>query len=157
MEKKFRVLAINPGSTSTKVGIYEGEKMLYEGTVRHSREELAAYPTIYSQKFMRMALVKKLVEENGYKVSEMDAFIGRGGIIRPLAHSGVYAIGEKLKDDLMRSVAEAQKRDARLPGLSVGYARADADCEDISAVFKAADQAMYDTKKARLWEKPLGL
>ena len=116
MEKKFRVLAINPGSTSTKVGIYEGENMLYEGTVRHSREELSVYPTIYAQKDMRMELVKKLVEENGYKVGEMDAFIGRGGIIRPLSHSGVYAIGETLINDLI-NLPSAQRHASMLGGI----------------------------------------
>ncbi|MBQ3850046.1 MAG: butyrate kinase, partial [Clostridia bacterium] len=66
MEKKYRVLAINPGSTSTKVGIYEGSEMLYEGTVRHSREELAEFTTIYAQKDMRLKLVESLIEENGF-------------------------------------------------------------------------------------------
>ena len=97
MEKKYRVLAINPGSTSTKVGVYEGYDMLYEGTVRHSQEELSKFEAIHDQKDMRMELVEELVEENGYKLSEMDAFVGRGGIVRPLK-SGVYTINEKLMD-----------------------------------------------------------
>jgi butyrate kinase len=115
MEKNYRVLAINPGSTSTKVGIYEGYTMLYEGTVRHSQEELSKYPTIYSQKDMRMTLVESLIEENGYKVSEMDAFVGRGGIIRPLK-SGVYSIGEKLMDDLI-NLPSAQRHASMLGGV----------------------------------------
>ena len=116
MEKKFRVMAINPGSTSTKVGVYEGDEMLYEGTVRHSREELQQYPTIYAQKDMRMELVQSLIEENGFKVSEMDAFIGRGGIIRPLKSAGVYTVGEKLLDDLI-NLPSAQRHASMLGGI----------------------------------------
>lgn len=115
MEKKYRVLAINPGSTSTKVGIYEGSEMLYEGTVRHSREELAEFTTIYAQKDMRLKLVESLIEENGFKASEMDAFVGRGGIIRPLK-SGVYNIGEKLMDDLI-NLPSAQRHASMLGGV----------------------------------------
>lgn len=115
MEKNYRVLAINPGSTSTKVGVYEGYTMLYEGTVRHSQEELSKYPTIHDQKDMRMELVEELIEENGYKLSEMDAFVGRGGIVRPLK-SGVYTINEKLMDDL-KNLPSAQRHASMLGGV----------------------------------------
>ena len=115
MEKKYRVLAINPGSTSTKVGVYEGYDMLYEGTVRHSQEELSQFAAIHDQKDMRMRLVEELIEENGYKLSEMDAFVGRGGIIRPLK-SGVYNINEALLDDL-KNLPSAQRHASMLGGV----------------------------------------
>ena len=115
MEINYRVLAINPGSTSTKVGVYEGWNMLYEGTVRHSQEELSKFETIHDQKDMRMELVEKLIEENGYKLSEMDAFVGRGGIVRPLK-SGVYTINEKLMDDL-KNLPSAQRHASMLGGV----------------------------------------
>ena len=115
METKYRVLAINPGSTSTKVGVYEGYEMLYEGTVRHSQEELSKFPTIHDQKDMRMQLVEELIEENGYKLSEMDAFVGRGGIVRPLK-SGVYTINETLMDDL-KNLPSAQRHASMLGGV----------------------------------------
>ena len=115
MEKTYRVLAINPGSTSTKVGIYEGYEMLYEGTVRHSQEELAKYKTIHDQKDMRMELVEALIEEKGYKLADMDAFVGRGGIVRPLK-SGVYNINEKLMDDLI-NLPSAQRHASMLGGV----------------------------------------
>ncbi len=116
MKKDYRVLVINPGSTSTKVGVYEGETMLYEGVVRHSRDELSPYPTIISQKDMRLDLVKKLIEENGYTLDEMDAFVGRGGIIRPLFHAGVYTINDRLIDDLI-NLPSAQRHASALGGI----------------------------------------
>ncbi|MCR5808592.1 MAG: butyrate kinase [Clostridiales bacterium] len=115
MEKKYRVLAINPGSTSTKVGVYEGYDMLYEGTVRHSQEELSKFEAIHDQKDMRMQLVEELIEENGFKLSDMDAFVGRGGIVRPLK-SGVYTINEKLMDDL-KNLPSAQRHASMLGGV----------------------------------------
>ena len=89
--------------------------MLYEGTVRHSQEELNKFATIHDQKDMRMELVEALVEENGYKLSEMDAFVGRGGIVRPLK-SGVYTINEKLMDDL-KNLPSAQRHASMLGGV----------------------------------------
>ncbi len=115
MEKTYRVLAVNPGSTSTKVGIYEGYEMLYEGTVRHSQEELSKFAAIHDQKDMRMELVESLIEENGYKLADMDAFVGRGGIVRPLK-SGVYTINEKLMDDLI-NLPSAQRHASMLGGV----------------------------------------
>lgn len=115
MEKNYRVLAVNPGSTSTKVGVYEGYEMLYEGTVRHSQEELSKFAAIHDQKDMRMELVEELIEANGYHLSEMDAFVGRGGIIRPLK-SGVYSINEKLLDDL-KNLPSAQRHASMLGGI----------------------------------------
>lgn len=99
MEKKYRVLAINPGSTSTKVGIYENSDMLYEGVVRHSAEDLAKCGSILGQKAMRLELIESLVREEGYTLESMDAFVGRGGIVKPMP-SGVYNVGSKLLNDL---------------------------------------------------------
>lgn len=99
MEKKYRVLAINPGSTSTKVGIYENDSMLYEGVVRHSSEDLAKCGSVLGQKTMRLELIEALVRGEGYSLEAMDAFVGRGGIVKPMP-SGVYNVGSKLLNDL---------------------------------------------------------
>lgn len=97
--KDYRVLAINPGSTSTKVGVYEGKKEVFEETVRHSNEELAAYGSILDQAPMRMNLIRQMLEKNNIDLSSMDAFIGRCGIVRP-TRSGVYVVDDTLLDDL---------------------------------------------------------
>lgn len=61
MSQNYRVLAINPGSTSTKIGVFEGEKLVYEGVVRHTAEEIAAWGGVIAQAPMRMKLIKDLL------------------------------------------------------------------------------------------------
>ena len=99
MSQNYRVLAINPGSTSAKIGVFEGEKLVYEGVVRHTAEEIAAWGGVIAQAPMRMKLIKDLLAKENIDLATMDAFVGRGGIVRPLK-SGVYTINEKLLDDL---------------------------------------------------------
>lgn len=106
MSQNYRVLAINPGSTSTKIGVFEGEKLVYEGVVRHTAEEIAAWGGVIAQAPMRMKLIKDLLAKENIDLATMDAFVGRGGIVRPLK-SGVYTINEKLLDDLYHCPVQA--------------------------------------------------
>ena len=99
MLNKFRVLAINPCSTSTKVGVYEGDQMIYEGVIRHTPEEIAGCDGILAQAPMRMKLIKKLLADEKVDLSSIDAFVGRGGIVKPML-SGVYTVSDKLLNDL---------------------------------------------------------
>lgn len=115
MSKVYRVLAINPGSTSTKVGVYEGETMVYEGVVRHSAEELKKCGSIIAQAPMRMELIKRLLSEENIDLASIDAFVGRGGIVRPM-RSGVYTINDKLLDDL-KNLPSAQRHASALGGI----------------------------------------
>lgn len=102
--KIFRVLAINPGATSTKNGIFENEKCIAESTIRHDYQELAACGSIKNQKKLRTELVLKFVKEAGSELSSLAAVIGRGGIIKPL-ESGIYAINDKMIEDLSKEPA----------------------------------------------------
>ena len=115
MSKAFRILAINPGSTSTKVGVYDGETKVFEGVVRHTAEELAKCGSIIEQAPMRMALIKKLLEEHDVDLATVDAFIGRGGIVKPML-SGVYTVNDALLDDL-KNLPSAQRHASALGGI----------------------------------------
>lgn len=115
MSKIFRVLAINPGSTSTKVGVYEGETMVYEGVVRHSAEELAKCGGVIEQAPMRMELIRNLLQKENIDLASMDAFVGRGGIVKPM-RSGVYTINDKLMDDL-KELPSAKRHASALGGI----------------------------------------
>lgn len=95
----MKILAINPGSTSTKVAIYEDRKEVAVLTLRHSSEELAKYPTIIDQFPFRRAIIVDAVEKAGYKITELDAVIGRGGLIKPIP-SGAYEVNEHMIDDI---------------------------------------------------------
>ena len=95
------VLVINPGSTSTKIAVYDGVKPVFEHTLRHSAEEIGAYPNIYSQKDFRKSLVLSAMEERGIKQSQLSAVIGRGGLVRPV-EGGTYAVSPALLEDLRK-------------------------------------------------------
>lgn len=100
----MRILSINPGSTSTKVGVFEDETLLFSDTVRHSKEELDKFAAITDQENMRLELITKMLKENGYDIDSMDAYVGRGGIIAPL-ESGVYTVNDKMMYDLVHTKA----------------------------------------------------
>ena len=95
----YKYLVINPGSTSTKIGVYEGEKELFDKTLRHSTEELLNYETIFSQKDFRKDVIVEALKENGHEISSFDAIIGRGGMLRPI-EGGTYEVTEALLKDL---------------------------------------------------------
>lgn len=98
----FRVLAINPGSTSTKAALYEDDKAVLELTLRHSVEEIGRFPSINDQLEWRRDLILNALEEKGYKVTDLSAVIGRGGLIKPI-EGGVYEVNEQLKNDLLNA------------------------------------------------------
>jgi butyrate kinase len=95
----YRVLTINPGSTSTKVALYEDEHPLFVETIHHSADEIAAFPRIASQYAFRRDAVLSLLDEHQIELDSLDAVVGRGGILRPVP-SGTYRVNEKMLDEL---------------------------------------------------------
>ncbi len=95
----YKILAINPGSTSTKVALYEEERPLLELTLRHSTEELSQFPDILSQLDWRCELILNILQENNISLQTLSVVIGRGGLIRPIP-SGVYEVNSRLCHDL---------------------------------------------------------
>lgn len=92
-----KILALNPGSTSTKIAIYEEEKCIFEETLRHSNEELENFKTIFDQYEFRKDIILKKVEEAGVALSELSAIVGRGGMFKPMP-SGTYTVNEAMLD-----------------------------------------------------------
>ncbi|GFZ32773.1 putative butyrate kinase [Clostridium zeae] len=95
----YKILIINPGSTSTKIGVYEDEKELIVETLRHSSEEINAYATIYDQFQFRKDVILNVLKEKNFDVSTLDAVVGRGGMLKPIA-GGTYAVNEVMLEDL---------------------------------------------------------
>ncbi len=94
----YDILVINPGSTSTKIGVFRDEKMLFDVTLRHSAEEIGSYPTIADQKDFRKELVVKALADHQYDIHNLSAVSARGGLVAPLP-GGTYTINEKLLHD----------------------------------------------------------
>ncbi|WP_188400024.1 butyrate kinase [Sporomusa sp. GT1] len=99
MKDKFRILAINPGSTSTKVAVYDNEQLLYEEVVRYSNAELAAFTTVIGQYQFRKNGILTLLAENNIAIDILDAVVGRGGLLKPI-EGGTYAVNETMIKDL---------------------------------------------------------
>ena len=100
----YKLLIINPGSTSTKIGVYSGEKEVLVETLRHSAEEIGKYDTIFDQKVFRKEVIMKVLQENNINVNSLDAIVGRGGMLRPIP-GGTYEVTDKLLEDLKVGVS----------------------------------------------------
>ncbi len=95
----MRILAINPGSTSTKIAVYDDTKEVFTTTLRHSVEELAPYPKIIDQYEFRKNTIVDTLTKAGFNLSDFNAIVGRGGLMKPIP-SGVYRVNDKLIEDL---------------------------------------------------------
>jgi butyrate kinase len=93
------ILAINPGSTSTKFSLFEEERLVFEKTLRHSSEELKIFEQITDQFHFRKNLIMNELSERKIDVSRIAAVVGRGGLVKPI-ESGIYKVNQRMKDDL---------------------------------------------------------
>ncbi len=103
--KKCRILVINPGSTSTKVGVFKNERAVHAETIAHAHTEIARFPRIPDQYAFRRSAVLSFLQGHDVDVQSLDAVVGRGGILRPLP-SGTYAVNERMLDELRNPVKE---------------------------------------------------
>lgn len=93
----YKILAINPGSTSTKISLYENEKEVFVETLRHSVEELSAFNSIPDQREFRKNKVLEFLKKNNFNIEEISAVVGRGGGLPPVK-SGAYKVNEEMFD-----------------------------------------------------------
>jgi butyrate kinase len=94
-----RVLVINPGSTSTKVAVYEDEQPLFVKTLRHSSHEISAFSHVLDQYDFRLEAVLDLLQDREVSLTSLSAVVGRGGILRPIP-SGTYVVDEDMVAEL---------------------------------------------------------
>jgi len=102
MSKRL-ILAINPGSTSTKFALFEEDKLIFEKTLRHTSEELSGFKKITDQFHFRKNLIMKELSGQKIDLSGLAAIVGRGGLIKPI-ESGIYEVNEKMIDDLRKGI-----------------------------------------------------
>ena len=99
----IKSLIINPGSTSTKIGVFEDENLLFDETLRHSTEEIAKYATIVDQKDFRKKIITDFLESRNFDIKSLNVVVGRGGMLKPIP-GGTYAVTEGLLEDLKKGV-----------------------------------------------------
>ncbi|PMC39548.1 butyrate kinase [Bacillus sp. UMB0899] len=101
---EFRILVINPGSTSTKIGVFDNERSIFEKTLRHDNEKLSIFPTIIDQYEFRKQTILETLDEEGINISKLSAVCGRGGLLRPI-EGGTYTVNDEMIKDLRKGFA----------------------------------------------------
>ncbi|MDY0001005.1 MAG: butyrate kinase [Polyangia bacterium] len=102
---RFRILTINPGSTSTKVALFEGEDLLASTSISHSMAEMdGAGPRIIDQLPMRRQVVESFLSAHGLSPKDLHAVVGRGGLLRPI-ESGTFTVCDQIVADLREGVS----------------------------------------------------
>ena len=95
----MKQLIINPGSTSTKIAVFEDENSIFEKTLRHSNEELGIYTKVADQFEFRKNLILEALMENNIAIESLNAVVGRGGLLKPI-EGGTYLVNDRLVEDL---------------------------------------------------------
>lgn len=96
---RYKLLTINPGSTSTKIGVFQDDKMIFEQTLRHPVEILNQYDRIFDQYKFREKIILEAIEKNNIDISSIDAVVGRGGLLKPI-EGGTYEVNNEMIEDL---------------------------------------------------------
>ncbi len=100
--EEIRILAINPGSTSTKIAVYHNEDPIFVKNIKHSKEDLATYENVVDQLGFRKQLIIDELNEAEVSDNHVKAVVGRGGLVKPI-ESGVYEVNEAMIADLKNS------------------------------------------------------
>lgn len=99
MENRL-ILAINPGSTSTKIAVYDNIKSVFVKNIKHSSDELKSFPSIIKQFAFRKSIILSELKGAGITTEKIEIVIGRGGLLQPIP-SGVYQVNKVMKEDLL--------------------------------------------------------
>lgn len=98
-ENNYRILVINPGSTSTKIGVFDNDRSIFEKTIRHDSDTINSYKNIIDQYEFRKNTILETLHEEGINISKLSAVCGRGGLLRPI-EGGTYSVNEQMLNDL---------------------------------------------------------
>lgn len=96
--EKYRILSINPGSTSTKIGLFENEKIIFKTSIEHTPEDLKPFKDIKDQYEFRLNTVIQTLEKENIDINSINAFSGRGGSLEPCS-GGTYLINDLMYKD----------------------------------------------------------
>jgi len=99
MNEVYRILTINPGSTSTKIAIFDNEKPILEETLRHSSDEIAKYNSIIDQYEFRKNIILETLNEKGINITKLNGVVGRGGLLKPIP-GGTYEVNNQMLEEL---------------------------------------------------------
>ncbi|MEG2479058.1 MAG: butyrate kinase, partial [Mucinivorans sp.] len=87
----FRILAINPGSTSTKIAIYDNESMIFGTSISHNSQQISNFTSVSDQFAFRRQEILEAIKKAGIELASINTVVGRGGLLHPMT-SGVYEV-----------------------------------------------------------------
>lgn len=99
----MKILAINPGGTSTKIAVYEDEDLLFKDSVIHSGEDLQKYSQVFDQYEYRRELILESLRKHEVPLESLHAVVGRGGLMQPI-EGGTYAVNDLMIEDLRNAI-----------------------------------------------------
>lgn len=99
-----KILVVNPGSTSTKIGVFKGDNLIYEETLRHSVDEICKYKKVYDQYEFRRDIILSSLEKNNIDIKSLVAVVGRGGLLKPI-EGGTYEVNDRMLEDLKTGIS----------------------------------------------------
>ena len=100
--KDVRILAVNPGSTSTKIAVYQNSEPVFLKNIKHSPEDLAPFSKITDQFEFRKEIILQQLKEADMQIHDLQAVVGRGGLLKPIP-SGIYEVNDMMISDLKTS------------------------------------------------------
>jgi len=98
-----KILAINPGGTSTKIAVFSNEEELFSENVMHQESELHDFDTVFDQFRYRKDVIVEMLRENDYMLEDFDCVVGRGGLLKPV-EGGTYKVNDAMIDDLRNAI-----------------------------------------------------
>ncbi|MDY4561855.1 butyrate kinase [Peptostreptococcus porci] len=104
MKESYKILTINPGSTSTKIAVFDNESEVFEKTLRHSSEEIGKYKNISDQFNFRKEVIENELQNANIDLKDLDCVVGRGGLLKPIK-GGTYTVTKSMLDDLKVGVS----------------------------------------------------
>jgi butyrate kinase len=107
------ILALNPGATSTKLAVFAGGETLLKTSVEHQGSSLDRFPRVMDQFSYRLELIRSALDAAGIPLAELDAVVGRGGLLKPL-EGGTYRVNERMLADLAQAREHASNLGAVL-------------------------------------------
>jgi len=103
-DNEYRILVINPGSTSTKIGVFDNDISIFEKTIRHDSETINSFANIIDQYEFRKTTILETMDNEGINFSKLSAVCARGGLLRPI-EGGTYAVNDVMLADLRSGYA----------------------------------------------------
>ena len=146
-----RVLAINPGATSTKIAVFDGEKALFKKTIEHHGDDLKNYANIFEQYEYRLNLIKEALAEQDIPVSSLNAAAGRGGLLKSLA-GGTYLVNDLMVSDLKK--AERGEHASNLGGALASGVAAEAGVPAVIVDPVSVDEYIEEARYTGLIDLP---